>query len=180
MAQLSSSWYAVYTRSRNEKKVAALLERSGIEHYLPLLKTLKQWTDRKKLVTEPLFRSYIFVHITEKEHLPVLQTPGVVGFVSFERKKVVVPVAQILAIKEFLGSGDDFPSEDTAGYTPGKKVRVIRGAMKGLEGVLTEVQGKQRVRVQIEAVNQSVYIAVPKSSLEIIGEAEKETEKRWW
>ena len=65
------TWYAIYTKSRNEKKVSSLLAEQDIEHYLPLVKKIRQWSDRRKTVEEPLFSSYIFVHITEKEHLPV-------------------------------------------------------------------------------------------------------------
>ncbi|MCK5034403.1 MAG: UpxY family transcription antiterminator, partial [Candidatus Sabulitectum sp.] len=74
------SWYAIYTKARNEKKVASLFLRDGIEHYLPLIKRIKFWSDRKKQVEEPLFSSYVFVHIKEQEHLKVLKTTGVVRF----------------------------------------------------------------------------------------------------
>ncbi|HDO06779.1 MAG TPA: hypothetical protein ENG85_03760, partial [Bacteroidetes bacterium] len=69
-------WYALYVRSRTEKKVAVELEGADIDFYLPLEKRLRQWSDRKKWVEEPLFRSYIFVHITQKEYYKVLQTRG--------------------------------------------------------------------------------------------------------
>ena len=166
---MAKTWYAVYTKSRNEKKVSELFQRDGIDHYLPLITRLRIWSDRKKQISEPLFSSYIFVFITEQEHLKVLQTPGVVRFVTFERKKVAVNPLQIEAIKLYVETGEEFVEND-ANYSVGKKVKVSRGPMKGLEGKLVEILGKQRVKVEIEAIGQSVFIRIPKASLEVIGE----------
>lgn len=162
------TWYAIYTKARNEKKVAALLQREGIDHYLPLIKRVKIWSDRKKQVEEPLFSSYVFVHIEEKEHLKVLQVYGVVRYVSFEGKKVSVRSAEIEAIKRYAETGEEFLLNESD-FKIGKKVKVILGPMKGLEGKLVEVLGKQRVKVEIEAVGKAVFIRIPKGSLEIVG-----------
>ncbi len=124
------NWYAVYTKPRNEKKVAELLGREGIDHYLPLVRREKIWSDRRKMVDEPLFSSYIFVHITEKEHLAVLQTPGVVRFIVFEGKKVLVRDIQIEAIRKFCATGEDL-FLDVKDYSVGRKVKVILGGLKG-------------------------------------------------
>ncbi len=100
-------WYALYTKSRNEKKVHQLLEEAGIESYLPLIKTLKQWSDRKKWVEEPLFKSYIFVQVQANQYYHVLNIPGIVRYITFEGKAVIVPEKQILAIKQFLNNEED-------------------------------------------------------------------------
>ena len=162
-------WYAIYTKPRHEKKVSGFLLRDHIDHYLPLIKKYKIWSDRRKIVEEPLFNSYIFVNISEKEHLPVLQTPGVIRFISFEGKKISIKEAQIEAIRKFVETGEEL-LENEADYTVGKKVRIIRGSMKGLEGRLIEILGKQRVKIEIDAIKQSVFVKIPKGSLEIIGE----------
>jgi transcription antitermination factor NusG len=165
---MSKNWYAVYTNSRYEKKVAELFERENIEHYLPLIKKYKLWSDRRKIVEVPLFSSYIFVYISEKEHMSVLKTPGVVRFIAFEGVKVVVRAVQIEAIKKYAETGEEW-LENEADYTVGKRVRVNRGSMKGLEGRLVQILGKQRVKVEIDAIQQSVFVKIPKGSLEIIG-----------
>lgn len=160
-------WYAVYTKSRNEKKVAVIFGEKGIEYFLPLVKKVRQWSDRRKLVEEPLFSSYIFVHINEKEHLPVLQTSGVVRFISFEGKKVVVRDVQIEAIRKYILTGlEDISNEDE--FVPGKRVRVIRGSLRGLEGNLIHILGRQRVKVEIDAIGQSIFLKIPMGSLEIV------------
>jgi transcription antitermination factor NusG len=158
-------WYAIYTRPRWEKKVAERLDEKGIENYLPLIKTLKLWSDRKKWVQEPLFRSYIFVHISENEYLSSLQTPGVVRYVTFEKKRVSIPPVQIEAIRQFIESGDDLLSHSPEMHI-GDKVSVMRGPLKGLEGTLVEFQNKHRVRIMIEGIQQSLHIRVPMSFLQ--------------
>jgi len=81
MLQNISRWYAVYTRPRWEKKVAGSLTRKKIENYCPFNRVLHQWSDRKKIVLEPLFTSYLFVRISGEEQLAVRQTEGVINFV---------------------------------------------------------------------------------------------------
>lgn len=83
-------WYALYTRAKWEKKVVALLDKKNITNYCPLNRVHKQWSDRKKVMYEPLFRSYVFVYITEKEKLTTRDTDGVLHFVMHEGKPAVI------------------------------------------------------------------------------------------
>ena len=159
--------------------VAKLLTRDGIGHYLPLIRREKVWSDRRKVVDEPLFTSYIFVHISEKEHLPVLRTPGVVRFIVFEGKKVPVRDIQIEAIRKYCETGEEL-FLDEHDFVVGKKVKVIRGELKGLEGRLVEILGKQRVKVEIDAIRHSIFVRIPMGSLQITGEAGKDEEGKWW
>lgn len=164
---MEKKWYAIYTRPRWEKKVAARLDEKGIENYLPLIKTLKRWSDRRKWVREPLFRSYLFVHIDTKQYLPALQTPGAVKYVSFERKAVSIPPLQIEAVKIFIESGEDLLT-DHPDMKIGDRVYVTRGALKGLEGTLVEFHQKHRVRIIIDGIQQSLYLNLPLSQLQLI------------
>jgi transcription antitermination factor NusG len=160
------SWYAIYTKSRNEKKVNTLLTEAGIETYLPLVKVLKQWSDRKKWVEEPLFKSYIFVNISSDQYFTVLNIPGVVRYITFERKAVEVPPRQILAIKQFVNEADipeDF--DDLDHLKKGDPVEIFRGSLKGLIGTLVDWHGKQKVRIEIESIGKSILLTVPKSYL---------------
>ena len=164
MSQSTKIWYAVYVKSRTEKKVALELTYDGIDNYLPLVKRLKQWSDRKKWVEEPLFRSYIFVCIEQNDYFNVTQTQGVVKYISFEGKAVPIPDEQILAIKYYLEETD--PEKiDSAKWSKGQKVEVISGSMVGLKGELIEVNGKNRLKVEIEAIGSSLLIYIPKSKL---------------
>lgn len=175
---MQKNWYAIYTKPRNEKRVAELLSKQGIANYLPLLNSVRQWSDRKKIIEVPLFSSYIFVHIDEKEYFTVIKVQGIVKFVSFEKKRVAIPVCQIEAIRKFIATGEEIIT-DEMNYTLGKRVRVTRGDMKGLQGVLVELLGKQRVKVEIESIQQSLFLRIPLGSLEIIGEKDS-GEVRYW
>ncbi len=167
MIEQESNWYAVYVKSRTEKKVALELTHNGIKNYLPMVKHLKQWSDRKKWVEEPLFRSYIFVHIDENQHYNVLQSMGVVKYISFDGKAVPIPQAQIEAIKYYLEESDPENINDS-NWKLGKKVEVISGSMTGLLGNLVEVHGKHKVKVEIEAVGSSLIIYIPKNKLRVV------------
>ena len=170
MIELSSdikTWYALYTKSRNEKQANELLTNSGIESYLPLIRTLKQWSDRKKWVEEPLFRSYIFVRISPAEYYEVLNTPGVVRYITFEGKAVAIPPQQIEAIRQFIVSGDILPDVEL-NLSPGSKVNIIAGPMKGINGELQEIMGKKKVRIEIDGLGQSIYLELPASHIRAI------------
>ena len=163
----STSWYAVYVKSRAEKKIALDFEYENINFYLPLVKKLKLWSDRKKWVEEPLFRSYIFVNIEQQDYYKVLQVPGTVKYITFEGSAVAIPNAQINAIKYFLEENDP-ENIDSSKWQKGIKVEVITGSMLGLKGELIEVQGKNKVQVEIEAIGSYLLIQIPKSKLKIL------------
>jgi transcription antitermination factor NusG len=158
------SWFALYTRSRAEKQVYEMLLSAGIDTYLPLVRTLKQWSDRKKWVDEPLFRSYIFVHITPAQYYDVLHIPGTVRYVTFEGKAVSIPPQQIEAIKQYIQTGYQLPDAEID-LPPGSRVDIIAGPMKGISGELLEVMGKTKVRIEIDGLGQSVYVEIPASHI---------------
>jgi transcription antitermination factor NusG len=160
------NWYAVYTFPRAEKKAFAELVKSGIEAFLPLQRTLRQWSDRKKWVEEPLFRSYIFVHIAPSQYFDVLNTPGIVRYVTFEGKAVAVPQKQIDAIQYFLSETEINPeTSDNPVLVPGSIVEVTRGPLKGLSGLLVDFQGQKRVRIEIEALGQFLNLSISAKDL---------------
>ena len=161
------TWFAVYVKSRSEKKVALEFEIEGIDFYLPLVKKLKQWSDRKKWVEEPLFRSYIFVYIEQKQYYEVLQTQNVVKYVTFEGKAVPIRDEQIEAVRYFLNEKDP-ENIDNQIWEKGQKVEVISGSMTGLSGELVEVRGKKKVKVEIEVVGKTLLIQIPKSKLRFL------------
>jgi len=153
-------WYAAYTKARNEKMVLARLESAGIEAYLPLQRRLKQWSDRKKMVEEPLFRSYIFVRITLKDYYNVLNTIGIVRYITFEGKAVPIPDNQINLVKQLLEQDIDVESvEETLEL--GTLVEVKFGSLVGLTGELIEHRGKKKVVVRIAHISHSLLVTLP-------------------
>ena len=144
-----------------------MLTDKGVDNYLPLQKVLRQWSDRRKWVSEPLFKSYVFVLISQEQHLSTLQTPGVVRFITFERKAIPIPPLQIEAIKIFVETGEEIFT-DIPDMEIGDRVRVTRGPLKGLEGILVQIQKKHRMRIMIEGIQQSLHLKMPVSYLEKI------------
>ncbi|MFP4025531.1 MAG: UpxY family transcription antiterminator [Thiohalospira sp.] len=157
-------WYALYTKSRLEKRAYKELVEKGIEAYLPLEKRLKQWSDRKKWVEEPFIRSYIFVKIAEHHLEKALNTPGIVTVIRFSGKPAPVREKEIKIIKSILSSEESF--EITAeNFEIGEKVKVEHGSLKGLEGELVYHLNKYKVLVRIESINQNILIRINPSYL---------------
>lgn len=153
-------WYALYTRSRAEKKLHTLLVGKGIESFLPLRKTLKQYSDRKKWVEEPLMRSYILVHISEREYFDVLNTPGAVRYVSFEGKAAEIPEAHVVALKNFIENKPGDITVEIGKLAPGETMEVVRGPLKGAKGEIKEIRGSHRILLRFEALNLCVHTEV--------------------
>lgn len=160
-------WYAIYVKSRAEKKVAIELEAENVTYYLPLIKVLRSWTDRKKWVEEPLFKSYIFVYVNKSEYYKAIYVPNALKYVSFEKQAVIIPEQQIEAIKYFLEETEP-PIPDEIALKRGMMVEIIQGSMTGLKGELVEVNGKNRVKVQIDVVAKSITLQIPPSKLRVI------------
>lgn len=168
-------WYALYVRSRAEKKVVTQLEDLGVEVFLPLVTRIKQWSDRKKKVEEPLFKSYVFVHSTAQQHIPILNVYGVIKFVTFEHQAVVVPDNQIIAIKRYIDDFDEKERELTnAELQVGDMVRITNGPMQGLIGRLHSVKDKRQLIVYIEAVGQYLPVSISRAKVEAINVAQEE------
>ena len=162
-------WHALYVRSRAEKKVLWQLEENGFTAYLPLITQMKQWSDRKKKVEEPLFKSYVFVYSNEREYIPILNVYGVIKFVTFERKAVIVPENQILAIKKFVNDfekGEEYKMMNNVELKVGQKVRIINGPMKGLTGKLETICNKRHLIVYIDVVGQFIPVHIPRAKVE--------------
>jgi len=150
------------------------LEEMGFEAYLPLVTKIKQWSDRRKKIEEPLFKSYVFVYSNAKEYLPILNVYGVMRFVTFNHEAVVVPDNQIAAIKKFVNDyehGEEFKMQNNEELTVGQKVRVINGPMKGLLGRLQTIYNKRLLVVYIEAVGKYLSVTIPRAKVEPVIES---------
>ena len=158
-------WYALYTKSRNEKKVALRLSDRGYETYLPLQKTRRKWSDRTKLVEVPLINSYVFVRMVLSQRFEVLQDPGAVLFINFERLPAPVNDKDIEYLKRILGEGFQVEAVHEA-MEVGQKVKVVIGQLTGMEGELVEHRGGQKVLVRIENIPFSLVVSIPLEFIE--------------
>ncbi|RYY69596.1 MAG: UpxY family transcription antiterminator [Chitinophagaceae bacterium] len=159
-------WYAVYTKPRWEKKVAELLTRKGIENYCPLNKVVKQWHDRKKLVEEPLFTSYVFVYITPSYLAEVKKTAGVLNFVYWLGKPAIIRAEEIITIQKFLNEYKAIQLQKVA-VSPADTVQVISGPLMSLEGTVLEVFQK-KVKVILPSLGYAMVAELERTSIEVI------------
>jgi transcriptional antiterminator RfaH len=153
-------WYAVYTHPRAEKQVAERLEEAGVEFFLPLQKTYRIWSDRKKLVERPLLSSYVFVKVKPTIFHKVYQVQGVVRFVSFEGRPASIPQNQIDNLRLLINSDAEIEvsSEKLA---QGDNVEVMRGSLVGLTGELIKIGRTKRVVVRIDRLDKNLIIKIP-------------------
>lgn len=156
-------WYALYTKPRNEKKLTGLLQSKGIEAYCPLQETLKQWSDRRKKVKEPLIRSYVFVQLEnyEKDSAAVLETPGAVRFLWWLKKPAVIKDEEIARLRALLEEeGGEYEVENLQNLEPGDRVKIIQGLWQENEGYLLRKEEK-RVVLLIESLEAVITVKVP-------------------
>ena len=159
-------WYALYTRPRFESKVEQKLRDLNIDSFLPTRLVTKYWSDRKKVVHEPLFPSYVFVFANCKERYLAYQPPGVVRFVSFNGQHARIPAEQIDAVKCILGSGRSPVTQPY--FSRGDRVEIISGPLVGLRGFINECQGNNYFIVSIDGIRQSISIKIDARELKYI------------
>lgn len=139
------SWYVLYCRSKYEIKAASTLDKMGINVYCPVIKEVRQWSDRKKVITRPLFNSYLFVKLKEQEREKVFEVTGIVKYVYWLGKPALVRDIEIETIKEWLESGRAEKIEVT-GLTPGDTIKIKNGIFKDQEAKIMKI-GKTSIRL---------------------------------
>ncbi|WP_345253415.1 UpxY family transcription antiterminator [Flaviaesturariibacter amylovorans] len=165
---MSAKWLAIYTRPRWEKKVHQLLLQKGVESYCPLNKVHRKWSDRIKLIEEPLFKSYVFVRIEEDRRTEVRMTEGVINFVYGDGKPAVIKDKEIQAIQRFLSEYEDVEVVKV-NWKPNERVMITGGALINTEGRVVQV-GSKTVKVMIESLDYLLLAKIDKSKLIPLGE----------
>ena len=164
--QNNKHWHALYVSSRQEKKVQDSLLKKGIEAYTPILKTMRQWSDRKKMVELPLINGYVFAHISQQEQDKTIQTKGIVNFVRSDGKLAIVRDIEIKRLKQLIELGyqmEAFGIGNT--YKQGDKVKITSGALKNIEGFVVENKEGRFIDVLLESIGQSIRVKLPQEIL---------------
>ena len=159
------NWYALSTKARHEKKVHNQLKQKGIQSYLPLQTFFRRWSDRYKKVEEPVFSCYVFVQIALQDRLNVLHTDGAVRLVSFNGIPATIPEDQIEAIKTILEN--NLQIERVNYLTPGQKVEVVQGPLRGTKGILAQIKNSHRLIVRIDSIMQAISIDIDYRDIKI-------------
>ena len=154
-------WFAIYTKPRWEKKVDGVLVRKGINSWCPLQKVQRQWSDRKKIIEDPLFKSYVFVNINEDERLKVLMIDGILNFVHYLGKPAVIRDEEVELIKKYL-SEEDAKIEviSLEGFKTDTKVKINHGVFMDNEGKVIR-GGKKKVYVELQSLGQVMVVEFP-------------------
>lgn len=163
---MEKKWYAIYTKPRWEKKVDKLLNEKGMESYCPLQKIQRQWSDRKKIVEEPLFKSYVFVRIPDEQQTELRMVNGVVNFVYWMGKPAIVKDKEIEVIKKFLNEYENVEVEPVD-IQPQNTVQINSGAFMDKEGTVLTVM-KNKVRVVIESIGFCLIASIDKSKVNVL------------
>ena len=169
-------WWAVYTRHQHEKVVADMLTAKGFEVFLPLYESVRRWKDRKMVISLPLFPCYLFVRGGLDRRLQVVTTPGIHMILYRGEKVAVIPDREMEAIQKAV--------EEPSSVEPhpflrcGTRVRVIRGALEGVEGILIRKKNLFRLILSVDMLAQSVSVEVHASDVEPCGAVGQESEMR--
>lgn len=163
--ETEKNWYAIYTKPRWEKKVARLLSEKGIEYYCPLSKTVRQWSDRKKVILEPVFKSYVFVRVEEEHKWELRKIDGILNFVFWLGKPAVIRDEEIITIQKFLNEFSDVEVSHRDSLSVNSPVIVKTGVMMNFRGMIVEVIGN-RARVKLNSLGIELTALFDKSNLE--------------
>ena len=166
MAENLKNWFAVYTKPRWEKKVNTKLLSKGIESWCPVQRVQRQWSDRKKIIEDPLFKSYVFVLISDEEKTKVLNTDGVIQFVYYLKKPAVIRNEEIQLIKTYLLEKDvQISVQNLKQFEEKELVIISKGVFMDNEGVVVK-GGKRKVYVRLESLDQLMTVEFPADHLQ--------------
>lgn len=163
---MERNWHIVVTRSRYEKKSSHLLNIYEFETYLPLTRELVQWSDRKKWIEKPLFPGYLFIRFSTNERFQVMQTDGVARVVQFEGMDYKINESLIDSIKEYLEIENKPKLISTLNIQLGDNILIKNGPFKGMQGKITQIKGKSKVLIIIEAIGQAFVLELMGNDIE--------------
>ncbi len=161
-----AKWFAIYTKPRWEKKVNQLLTDKGVECYCPLNKVKRKWSDRTKTIEEPLFKSYVFVKVTEEERTKVRLTNGVVNFVYWNGKPAIVREKEIQTIKLFLDEHENVQVRPMD-LTVHQRVLITSGTFMDRTATVLDIR-KKEVKVSIDSLGYELIALVDKTKIALL------------
>jgi transcription antitermination factor NusG len=166
LAVVDGAWYAVLTRSRQEKIAASMLDYLAVANFLPLTTQERRWSDRKQMISVPLFPGYLFVRVVRSSEilLRVLKVPGVVDFVRNRNGPMAIPEREIENVQAVLSN--DVGCSPHPFLKAGDRVRVVRGALAGVEGTLIRSGSQAKLVISVEMIQRSVAVNVDSSDVE--------------
>ncbi|MCB1175384.1 MAG: UpxY family transcription antiterminator [Leptospiraceae bacterium] len=164
-------WYVLRTMPRHERTLATLLTKKGIEHYLPEISRKRKWSDRIKLVHQPLFPGYLFIKIHYKsEYIPVLSLAGSVDFIKRAETAVSISEGEIQAIRYLVEQGQNLESNAQKKFPPGQRVQIHFGPLKGHTAIVRKIKNKTRIYITYQLFNRTISAELDIADLERVVE----------
>ena len=152
------AWWALYTRHQHEKAVADILAAKGFDVFLPQYKSVRTWKDRKKILSLPLFPCYVFVCGGLDRRLQVITTPGVHSILCRGERVATIPETEIEAIRRTVAG--NLRAEPHPFLRCGDRVRVIRGSLEGVVGILMRKKNLCRLILSVDMLAQSIAVEI--------------------
>ena len=174
LTDAESRWFAIYTRFRSEKEVARLLKQKGIEVYVPVVRVIRQYTRKRKVLDIPLINCYAFVKIKKKEYVSVLETNHVIKFIKFSANLISIPDREISLLKRICQENPEVQVESLS-FSAGQKVEIIGGSLTGIRGKLIRQNGKNFL-VELDHIGFGLQMEVEPAFLQPIGNLPKKTD----
>jgi len=154
-------WFALQVRTRYERNVASFLDGKGYEWFLPTYVSRRRWSDRTKELELPLFPGYLFCRFDPQDRLPILKTPGMISIVGTSKTPTPVDASEIVALRTLVNS--ELPRQPWPYLKVGQRVRIEYGSLCGLEGILLQIKGSDRIVLSVSLLQRSVAAEVDSS-----------------
>jgi transcription antitermination factor NusG len=162
---LKLPWYGIRTKSNHERVAAVVLQNKGYEQYLPVYRRWRRWSDRVVETDRPLFPGYVFCRFDARKRLPIVSTPGVVSVVGFGNEPAPISDSEIETVRAVLRSG--LAAEPCPFLRDGQRIRVRRGSLEGLEGILLKKKSDWRIVVSVAMLQRSVAVEIDREWIAI-------------
>jgi transcriptional antiterminator RfaH len=158
MKDFREGWYVVYTKPRHEKKVAGKLSETGIGNFLPTVKKIRTWSDRKKCIDEPLFPSYVFIYLNDRQsYYEGMDLEGVLYYVKTGKEIARVHETVVDSIKLAVNEAKELEVSDY-NFQPGRRLVISKGALTGLSCEIVQYHGKQKVLVRVDLLQRNLLL----------------------
>jgi transcriptional antiterminator RfaH len=165
MKVFNAGWYLIYTKPRHEKKVHAYLSERQINSFLPTAKKMRMWHDRKKIIDEPLFPSYLFIYLNEMQHYyDGLDAEGALYYVRTGKEIARVQDTVIDSIRVAIGSAKEIEVSDQR-FLPGRRLVIGKGALTGLSCEVVQYNGREKLLVRVDLLQRNILVTVPEDNL---------------
>ena len=157
-------WYAIYTCAQHEKSVARQLAVRSVECFLPLYEKMRRWKDRRVKIQFPLFAGYVFARLSQRDRLRAVEVPGIVRLVGFNGQPTALPDDEIVSLRHGLAAAAG--AEPCPYVQVGRRVRILSGPLRGLEGILQKKKSGMRFVISLHLIQRSVTVEVQVADLE--------------